>query len=261
MHKLGVTSRSVIVPLWTIFVVVFSSGFAGAADLRFLHTTAIKPPMDELIPEFERSTGHKVTATFGPAGAIVDRIEKGEPADVAIATGPQIEALQKEGKILPGSRVDLAKVGIGVYARKGGPKPDVSSIEAFKRALMAAKSIAYIDPASGGASGIYLSGLLQRLGLAVDMRAKTKSPRVVAAVFDAVATGEAELGLGQLSEIVADPGIELVGLLPTEIQNFTLFAAGIIANSKEQEAGKSLVAFISSPGAQVIMKSKGFEAP
>lgn len=234
---------------------------AYAVELKFFHTTAIKPPMDELIPQFEKSSGHKVIATFGPAGAIVKRIEKGEVADVAIATAPQIAALEKDGFVVVGSRVDLAKVGIGVYTRKGGAKPDVGSVDGFKRAMLDAKSIAYIDPASGGASGIYVAALLERLGIASDVKPKTKSPKVVAAVFDAVAAGDAEFGLGQLSEIAADPRIELVGMLPTEIQNITLFAAGVLVTSKEQEAGTALVKFISTPFARTVFKSKGFEAP
>ncbi len=244
-----------------VLFVATPASLARAAEIKFLHTTAIKPLMDELIPGFEMSSGHKVIASFGPAGAIVNRVQSGEPADVVIVTAPQIEDLSKQGWVVAGSRVDLAKVGIGVYVRKGAPKPDVSSVEAFKRSLLAAKSIAYIDPASGGASGIYVAGLLERLGLAAEMRPKTKVIKVVAAVFEAVATGEAEIGLGQLSEIVAEPRVELVGMLPADIQNFTLFAAGIVASSKEQEAGKALIRFISSPGAQVIMKAKGFEVP
>ncbi len=255
----GTAAASVAVSMSCLLLVAGS--FASAAEIKVLHTTAVKPPMDELLAGFEKSSGHKVIAAFGTAGAMVARIQKGEAVDVAIVTGPQIEDLQKQGRIVAGSRVDLAKVGIGVYVRKGAPKPDISSVEAFKRALLAANSIAYIDPASGGASGIYVAGLLERLGLAAELRSKIRALPVVSAVFDAVAKGEAEIGLGQLSEIVADPRVELVALLPAEIQNFTLFAAGIVASSKEQEAGKALIRFISSPAAQVIWKAKGFEAP
>jgi molybdate transport system substrate-binding protein len=127
--------------------------------------------------------------------------------------------------------------------------------------MLAAKSIAYIDPASGGASGIYIANLIERLGLASDLKAKIKTNSAVAAVFDSVARGGAEIGLGQLSEIAADPRIELVALLPAEIQNFTPFAAGILTNSTEQEAGKALVQFISTPAAMSVWKAKGFQAP
>ena len=234
---------------------------AAAAEIKVLHTTAVKPAMDELLVGFTQSSGHNTIAEYGTAGAMVARIQNGESVDVAVVTRPQIKDLQKQGKIVESSGIDLAKVGIGVYTRKGGPKRDISSVEAFKRALLSASSIAYIDPASGGASGIYISGLLERLNLAGELKSKIRTNTVVAAVFDSVASGTAEIGLGQLSEIAADPRVEVVGLLPAEIQNFTLFAAGIVATSKEPEAAKALIQFISSPAAQATWTAKGFEAP
>jgi molybdate transport system substrate-binding protein len=242
-----------------LFGVIGSS--ADTAEIKVLHTTAVKPAMDELLPGFAKSSGHKVTAEYGTAGAMVGRIQKGETVDVAVVTGPQIKDLQKQGKIVENSGVDLAKVGIGVYTRKGTPKRDISSVEAFKGALLAARSIAYIDPASGGASGIYISNLLERLNLAEELKSKIRTNTVVAAVFDSVANGVVEIGLGQLSEIAADPRVEVIGLLPADIQNFTLFATGIVTGSQEPEAAKALIGFISSPAAQATWKAKGFEAP
>jgi molybdate transport system substrate-binding protein len=243
------------------WLLVAVAGGASAAEIKVLHTTAVKPAMDELLVGFQKSSGHKTTAEYGTAGAIVARLQKGEAADVVVVTGPQIKDLQKQGKIVESSGVELAKVGIAVYSRKGAPKRDIASVEAFKRALLAASSIAYIDPASGGASGIYISGLLERLDLAAELKTKIRTNTVVAAVFDSVASGAAEIGLGQLSEIAADPRVEIVGLLPAEIQNFTLFAAGVAAGSKEPQVAKALVGFISSPVALATWKAKGFEAP
>ena len=245
----------------TIAVLTLSGTAAPATEIKVLHTTAVKPAMDELLAGFTKSFGHKMIAEYGTAGAMVARIQNGESADVAVVTGPQIKDLRMRGKIVEGTEVDLAKVGIAVYTRKGAPKRDISSVEAFKRALLAASSIAYIDPASGGASGIYVSELLGRLDLAEKLKAKIRTNTVVAAVFDSVASGAVEIGLGQLSEIAADPRVDVVGLLPAGIQNVTLFAAGIVAASKELETARALTRFISSPAAQVIWKAKGFNAP
>ncbi len=215
--------------------------------------------MIELIPKFEQSSGHKVTFDYGTVGGMTDRLQKGEAADVAIVSGPQIDVLEKQGKVAAGSRVNLAKVGIGVFVRKGAPKPDISSVEAFKRTLLAAKSIGYNDPAAGAPVSIYLIGALERLGIAAEMKPKTKVFQRRADRFEAVARGDVEIGFNQISEIVAAPGVELVGPLPAAIQNYTLFAAGIVVDSKQQDAGKALIQFISSPAAAAVMKTKGFE--
>src|SRR5262252_9265679 len=205
-----------------LLVALAAGSFASAAEVKLLQTVAIRRAVDELIPRFEASSGHRVLAEFGTSGAIMTRVQRVEAVDVAIVTGPQSEELQKQSRFMSGSTVELAKVGIGVFVRKGAVKPDISSVEAFKRSLLAAKSIAYPDPATGAA---------------------------------------VEIGLGQRSEILAEPRVELVDLLPAEIQSFTLFAAGIVAGSEQQDAGKALIRFISSPAAQLMMKAKGFEAP
>jgi molybdate transport system substrate-binding protein len=145
--------------------------------------------------------------------------------------------------------------------RKGAPKPDVSTVEAFKRAMLAAKSIGWNDPAAGAPVGIYMTSLLDRLGIAAEMRPKTTAFKQRSERFEAVARGDVEIGFNQISEILAAPGIELAGPLPAPIQSYTLFAAGIVAKSKEQDAGKALLRFMSSPTAQAIMHEMGFEAP
>jgi molybdate transport system substrate-binding protein len=237
------------------------SSTVDAAEVKFLHTTAVKPAVDELVPLFEMKTGSKVAPSYGPAGAIVQRVRSGEAFDVLIATSSQIANLEKKGIVGAGTKRDLAKVGIGVYVKKGARKPDVSTVEQFKQTLLKANSIAYIDPASGGASGIYISDLLQRLGIAEELRPKTKSPRVVAEVFDSVALGQADLGMGQLSEIVVDPRIELAGMLPREIQNITLFAVGVSSKTTEKEAAGALVTFFGDPASESAFKKFGFEKP
>jgi molybdate transport system substrate-binding protein len=234
---------------------------AGAAEIRFLSPASMRTAMDELVPEFEKSSGHKVMIAFGPVGAVADRIRNGEAADVAIVSRQQIEDLRKEGKIVEGSRIDLAKVGVGVAVRKGAAKPDLSSVEALKRALLDAKSIAYFDPSSGAASGTHVAGLLDRLGIAAQLKPKVKLITITSGgtAFEVLAKGEVELQFGQTTEIIAAPGVDLAGPLPAEIQNYTVFAAGIVAGSKQQEAGTALIRFLSSPAAAAVMKTKGLE--
>ena len=186
---------------------------AGAAEIKVLCAVALHPAMDELIPAFERSTGHKVTVAYGTAGAVVDRVQKGEAADLVISAVPLIDQLQALGKVMPGNHVTIAKVGVGAFVRKGAPKPDISSADAFKRSMLAARSIAYPDPAGGGASGIYVASLLERLGIAAEMKPKTK-PSTLGVLYSSVAYVDVEIGFNQGCEILAQPCVELVGPLP-----------------------------------------------
>jgi molybdate transport system substrate-binding protein len=238
---------------------IMAATLADAAEIKLLCAVALKPALDTLVPEFEKSSGHKVTISYGTVGAITDRIQKGESADVAVVSGAQIDELQKQGKIVAGSRAEIAKVGVGSFVRKGAAKPDISSADAFRRSMLAARSIAYPDPAGGGASGIYLASLLDRLGVSADMKPKTRLFPPSALLYDSVAGGEVEIGFNQISEILAQPSVEYLGPLASAIQNYTLFGAGIGASSKEIDAGKSLVNFLSSPAAKAVIKTKGYE--
>ena len=235
---------------------------AAAAQIKILAGSAIETAMAVLIPQFEQSSGHKVAFDFnGAIGAMADRVHKGEAADVVIVSGPQIDSLEKQGKVVLGSRADIAKVGVGLFVRKGAPKPDIGSVEAFKRAMLAARSIGWNDPAAGAPVSIYMIGVLERLGIADAMQPKTVAFKQRSERFEAVARGDVEIGFNQISEIIAAPGVDLLGPLPGPIQNYTLFAGGIVATSKEQDAAKALLRFISSPAAQATWKAKGFEAP
>ena len=161
---------------------------------------------------------------------------------------------------MAGSRVNtITKVGVGVFVRKGGTKPDLASVDGFTRSLLSARTIAYVDPASGGASGIYLARLIEQLGIAADMKPKTKLFPPAEALYASAATGEADMGFNQISEILAQPSVELAGPLPAPIQNYTQFAAGIVTGSSQTDPGKALVTFLSSPAAQAVLKAKGFE--
>lgn len=231
---------------------------AGAAEIRLLSASALHPVIDELIPDFEKSSGHKVVVDYGTAGAVAERVLKGEAADVVTSSVPTIDRLQAQGKVVAGDRVIIAKVGVGAFVRKGAVKPDISSADAFKRAMLAARSIAYPDPAGGGASGIYVASLLGRLGIAAEMAPKTRLA-TLGTLYTSVAGGDVEIGFNQVSEILAQPTIELVGPLPSEIQNYTQFAPGIVVGSSQAGAARALVTFLSSAPAQAVLKAKGFE--
>jgi molybdate transport system substrate-binding protein len=240
-------------------LLVASAGGARAADLTCYCPIAMKGVVADLSPQFEQSSGHRLSLEFGTVGALADRLSKGGAADVAILSAPVMEALQKQGKLLAGSRVDIAKVGVGVFVRTGSAKPDIGSVDALKRALISAKSIGYGDPTGGGVSGIHMAALVDRLGIAAELKPKTKLLPNSQVVLGAVADGEVALGIGLTSDIGLASGVDLVGSLPAEVQNFTIYTAAVLASSKQAEAGRMLVAFLSSPAARAALKSRGFE--
>jgi len=260
MTRRSILTVSATITLGLAFFGITAGSTARADEIKLLCAVALQPGIIALIPDFEKSSGHKVTITYGTVGAVADRVQKGEAVDIAISSGQLIDQLQAQGKVVPGSRVNIAKVGVGVFVRKGGTKPDLTSVDGFKRSLLAAKSIAYVDPSGGGASGIYMASLLEQLGIAAEMKPKTKLFPPAEALYASVATGEADMGFNQISEILAQPTVELAGPLPPAIQNYTQFAAGIITpRSSQTDAGRALVAFLSSPVAQTGLKAKGFD--
>jgi molybdate transport system substrate-binding protein len=214
--------------------------------------------LPELLTQFEKSSGHKVTIEYGTLGANANRVMKGEAVDVAIVTGAQSEALQKQGKLLAGSQAALAKVGYGTFVRTGATKPDVGTVDTFKRTMLAAKSIALGDPAGGGPLGVYSASLMQRLGLTADIKAKTKLFPSGTEVAAAVAKGETDIGIGLTSDAVIVPGLVAIPL-PAEIQTYTAYTLGIPASSKKVDAAKALIAFLTSPAAKQAFAAKGFE--
>ena len=228
-----------------------------AAEIKVLTAGAFKQVVLALVPDFEKQSGHKVIVDNDTAGALQKRIEGGEAFDVAVITPKVIDELIGKGKIA-GGKVDLASVGVGVVVKEGAPKPDISTVDAFKRALIGARSVAYIDPASGGSSGIYIDKLLERLGIADQIRPKAKLKKG-GPVADLIVSGEAELGLHQISEIVPVKGAALVGPLPKEIQNTTTYAAGVGASARDKAAAEALVKMFSGPAAAAVLKSKGMD--
>src|SRR5262249_4057665 len=196
---------------------------AQAAEIRVLSSNAVKTALEELAPRFEKATEHKLVFTFGTAVGLKGEIEKGAAVDVAILTAGAIDDLLKQGK-LAGSRTDLVRSSSGMAVRKAAPKPDISTTEAFKRTLLEAKSIAYVEQ---GGTGIYLKDLLERLGIAEQLKSKTKLLPSTNPAAQAVANGEAEIGMTQISEILPYAGADLVGPLPAEIQLPTVFSLGV----------------------------------
>jgi molybdate transport system substrate-binding protein len=251
-------ATAAVVAISCLLLVATGVRVASAAEIKFLCAGALRTVIPGFVLEFEKSSGHKVTVTYGGVGGLTDRLQKGEAADVAIVSGPQIDELQKSGKVVAGSRVDIAKAAVGVFVRKGAAKPDISSADAFKRSMLAAKAIDYTDPATGSADGIYLASLFDRLGIAAEMKPKTKLLRGPS-LYASVASGEVEIGFQMISEILAEPSVEFIGPLPPAIQNITQYAAGIIASSTQADAGKALIGFLSSPASVAVMKAKGFE--
>ena len=222
---------------------------AQGAEIKVLSTNALKTVLEDLGPKFEKATESKLVITFGTAANLKVEIEKGAAVDVAILTDAGVDDLIKQGKLA--SRTALARSGIAVAIKKGAPKPDLSSTDSFKKMLLAAKSIAYVER---GASGIYLKGVFERLGVAEQIKDKMKS---VKAAGEAVANGEAEIGFTQVSEILPYAGAEVGGMLPPDIQNFTGFSLGV--HSKDSKPAEAFVKFLTTPAAAAVIKAKGLE--
>jgi molybdate transport system substrate-binding protein len=241
-----------------VVTLFMGAAWANAAEIKVLSSVALTSALDELAPVFERISGNKLIIDYGVAAQLKERFLAGAAADVLILTRQLMDDLQRQGKVTTGSLTNLGGTAVAVAVRAGAPKPDISSVEAFKRALVSVKSVVYADPAKGGASGVYFSRIIDSLGLTEQLKAKTiLVPGGQAA--EVVARGEAELGIAQTSEIVPVSGAELLGPFPGEIASVTVFTAGINAGSKMPEANKALIQFLTGPVAAPILKSKGFE--
>src|SRR4051794_13627407 len=231
-----------------------------AAEVKVITTGAMKAVVLELVPQFEKETGHKAVVDNDTAGGVTRRGEGGEAFDLVVNTPGALNDLAAKGKVVGSTRAIVARVGIGVVVKEGAPTPDIGSVDAFKRALLAAKSVAYIDPASGGSSGIYLAGLFDKLGIAAEIKPKAKLKQG-GYVAELIASGEAELGLHQISEILPVKGVKLVGPLPAEIQNYTTYAAAVVTDAKQPEAARALIKLLSGPAADSVLKTRGMERP
>jgi molybdate transport system substrate-binding protein len=226
---------------------------AQAAEIKVLCTIGVKPALPDVVAEFERASGHKVSIAWGNAATLKTRYLEGERADVAILTAAAIDDLTKAGKVV-GPRIDLARSGVGLAVKAGAPKPDISSPEALKRALLAAKSIGY---STQGASGVHFVKVVERLGIAAEVKAKHKETTGV--VGELVAAGEAEIGVQQIPELAAVPGVDVIGPLPVDLQVITVFSAALDAGAKDNEAANAFIKFIAAPAAAAAYKAKGLD--
>jgi molybdate transport system substrate-binding protein len=227
---------------------------AQATEIKVMQSAAFKEAYLELAPEFERTTGHKLATLWVPSVQMMNRLRSGETVDVVILSASALDELVQAGRVVPGSRVDLARSGVGVAVRAGAPQPDISSAEAVKRALLGAKGIAY----STGPSGLYLASLFERMGIADQLKPRLRQVQGEPA-GGVVARGEADLAFQQVSELLPVAGIDLVGPLPPDIQKITTFAAGICVGAKKPDAGQALIRFLTAPGAAPVIRKKGME--
>jgi molybdate transport system substrate-binding protein len=235
---------------------IFTVGAADAAEIKVLASNSLKTSLEELGPQFEKATEHKVIFTFNAAVPLKAEIEKGVAFDIAILSAPLTDDLVKQGKLVGATRTDISRSSAGLAVKRGAPKPDIGTTEAFKRALLEAKSICYVEQ---GATGIYLKGLFERLGIAEQLKGKTKLLPPSNPAAHAVANGEAEIGMTQISEILPYEGAELVGPLPADIQLTSVYPAAVGTGAKEAEAAKAFIKFLTTPAAAAVLKAKGLE--
>ena len=242
------------VALWSVALA------ATAGEVKVLTAGAFKPVVVALAPAFEKQTGHTLVVDNDTAGALSRRIAGGEAFDLVVLTPAALEQLAQAGKVTAASSVRLARVAIGVAVKQGAPAPDIGTEAAFQQALLAARAVAYIDPAAGGSSGVYLSQLFEKMGIAPLIKAKAVLvPGGL--VAQRVVNGEADIAIHQISEILAVPGAMLVGPIPASIQNYTVYAGGVSAAARDPAAAQAFMAVLAGSEAKAVLKDKGMEAP
>ncbi len=248
--------RSLVAPAGMgVALLVALGGGAHTAEIKILSSNGVKTVLEELAPQFERATQHKLAFRFAPAAELKAQIEKGEAFDIALLTASGIDDLIRQGKLAVATRADITKSGAGVAIRKGAPRPDIATAEAFKRALLAAKSIAYVGQ---GATGVTMNRIMERFGIVEEMKPKTQRLSGVSAA-DAVARDDAELGFTQISEILSVEGAELAGPLPPGVQVYTIFTAAVGSSARDAAAAQSFIKFLTAPAAAPVIRAKGME--
>lgn len=236
--------------------VLAQPGLANAAEIKVLCSNGIKAVMEELVPQFEQATRHKVTVRYGLSAALKRQIEAGEPFDIAVLTPPLIEDLITQGKIAGGTRATLARSGMALAIRAGGARPDIRTTDALKRTLLASKSISY---AREGASGVFFIDLLQKLDLTEALKSKSRLTATGEEVSASVARGEVELGVLPVSEILPVPGIEVLGTFPADVQGYVVMVAGVSPGTAQGPGARQLITFLTAPSALPVMKKRGME--
>ncbi len=241
----------------TLLLLAQATSTLGAAEISFFCTDALAPSMRELVPEFEKASGHRVKTTVANAGTIAARLQGGELADLGIVLPPAWDRLRQDGRIDPAVRIVLGKVGLGAFVRRGADKPDISTVDAFKRTILNARSIALRDPAQRSPVGAYMLALFDRLMLSEVIRPKlmltTRPP------YEEVSNGDADLGFSTMAEIAAEPRAELVGPLPREIQTYNVFTAAIPVGSRQRAVTDEFLRFLASESSKATLRSKGID--
>ena len=253
MHALGGNMKLKFVLVGAVSL--FQFNIAWATEITVLAVGPTKEVIVELVPQFEKNSGHKVATTWTGTANIKKRIAAGEIYDLVIVGGPEIDAFSQQGKVVPGSRVDLMKSGVGAAVRAGAPKPDIGSSEGLKKTLLAAKSIGY----SSGPSGDHVVSLIERMGIADQVKLKMKQVPSGTRVSTMIESGEAEIGFQQISELINEKGIDYLGPLPSDVQKITVFSAGLHTGAKEPEAAKAMLKALTGPEAATVIKQRGMD--
>lgn len=235
------------------------AALASAAEIKVFSTVGVKSVLEDLVPKFEKATGHKLAITWSTASLLAKRVQAGEQADALILIKGNLETLQKEGKIMPGTDVIFSKSIFAVGVKAGAPKPDISTPDALKQALLASKAVSYTDPATGGASGVYTAKQIAKLGITEQMKGKTKHPASGGFSGSLLVDGQADIAINSKPELLSVPGVEVVGPLPGDMAYTVIYAAGVQSGAAQADAAKALVKYLMSPEAQAVFKAKGFD--
>ncbi|HUL90217.1 MAG TPA: substrate-binding domain-containing protein [Pseudolabrys sp.] len=251
----GVIARLVIYALF----ITAQSNLANAAEIKVFSTIGVKSVLEELIPKFEKSSGHTLNVTWSTAALLTKRVETGEQADALVLIKNNVESLLKEGKIVPGTETLFGQSIFAVGIKTGTPKPDISTPEAFKKSLLSAKGVSYSNPASGGASGVYIAKQIDKMGIADQLKDKTKFPPSGGFSGTLLISGDADMAIQSKPELLSIPGVEVIGPLPGDMAFTVIYAAGVQSGAAQADAAKAFVNFLKSPEAQAVFKAKGYD--
>ena len=233
--------------------------WADAAEIKVFSTIGIKSVLEELIPKFEKASGHTLNVTWSTAALLTKKVESGEQADALVLIKNNVESLLKEGKIVPGTETLFGRANFAVGVKAGTPKPDISTPEAFKQSLLSTKGLSYSNPASGGASGVYIAKQIEKMGITEQLKGKTKFPPSGGFSGTLLISGDADMAIQSKPELLSVPGVEVVGPLPGDMAFTVVYAAGVQTGAAQADAAKAFVSFLKSPEAQTVFKVKGYD--
>ena len=237
---------------------LFAPALASAAELKVYSTIGVKSAIEDLAPKFEKATDNKLNISWGLISGFTKKAQEGDVPDVLIVSRGSIDSLTKDGKIAPGG-VTLGKSIFAFGVKHGAPKPDISTVEAMKKTLLSARAVGYTDPAAGGASGVYFAKMIEKLGIASEIKAKSKFPPPAGFVGTLLTSGEVDIAFQSKPELTTTEGVDVVGPPPGDLGNTNVFAAGVGTNAKDAAAANAFLKFLTTPDAQAVFKAKGFD--